>query len=68
MPNDVIRFFKMCRGWYSTLQAVMARRLLSTLPEEHLLKVDEVLKADFELLNNSHKVSSACNCPQLALP
>jgi hypothetical protein len=46
----------------------MARRLLSTLPDEHLLKVDEVLKADFELLNNSHEVSSACNCPQLALP
>ncbi|DBB04235.1 TPA: hypothetical protein ACH3X1_013259 [Trebouxia sp. C0004] len=30
-------------------------RLLSTVPQEHLLKVDEVLKADFELLNNSHK-------------
>jgi hypothetical protein len=36
----------------------MACRLLSTLPEEHLLKVDGVLKADFELLNNSHEVNS----------
>lgn len=53
-------------GAQSTLQAVMARRLLSTLSKEHLLKVDEVLKADFELLNNSHEVKSACVRPQLA--
>lgn len=44
----------------------MACRLLSTMPEEHLLKVDEVLKADFELLNNSHEVKSAY--PHLSLP
>ena len=46
----------------------MAYRLLSTLPQEHLLRVDEVLKADFELLNNSHEVKSACVCPQLPQP
>lgn len=46
----------------------MVYRLLSTLPQEHLLKVDEVLKADFELLNSSHEVKSACVCPQLPQP
>ncbi|KAL0040884.1 hypothetical protein WJX79_008605 [Trebouxia sp. C0005] len=41
-------------------------RLLSTLSKEHLLKVDEVLKADFELLNNSHEVKVLDEMPTRA--
>lgn len=46
----------------SVLVPAWTCRLLSTLPKGDVLRVDEVQKADFELLKDGHEVHAGIAC------